>query len=508
MQAAIRAGLREEMFLDPEARSVFSHISKHYRAAATKKQFPTLDFLKTKFPAFDYMPMEEDVGQLESIIGDLRHNAEVTELIGAARTFQDLVHEEDYDEAKKFINDSIAKIRRRLGGSTSGFGVHDIIDGVIRSYEEAQTGAQYGVPWPWECLTEDTMGKRPGDFIVFYGRMKSMKTWILLFCAAVDYLFYNQRVMIWSKEMNEPQLRLRLGSIFAEVDYQLLKKGRLPPHVYDRAVQRLREVQEILDESNEDMESRARQGTRDILVLAGQSAPLTIEGIESAIEEFGPDVVYLDSFYHLRSERAERERQMWARIQYLAEDLKNLAMGEQVPIIAAAQANRLGEKLAGENLSEVAGSDAIAREADLIMRVLRKVVSELDEPEYEGYYEEMKEKAERAKATRRLAARPGFRTRIPKKVLMPEEAPIRRGAEICLVLGGNRDGTLEAFTINCIPGYDFSVNNPSLTYEEVKKWLKEDMDAAEKEIKKAVKRQQQVKDNAPVGRFVDHRKRR
>jgi len=94
-------------------------------------------------------------------------------------------------------------------------------------------------------LTEDTLGKRPGDLIIFYARMKMMKTWVMLCCAIHDFMVNRCRVLIWSKEMSKDKMALRIASLIAKVDYQLFKKGKLPPVVYEKAC---RILESLLDE--------------------------------------------------------------------------------------------------------------------------------------------------------------------------------------------------------------------------------------------------------------------
>ena len=65
--------------------------------------------------------------------------------------------------------------------------------------------------------------------------------------------------------------------------------------------------------------------------------------------------------------------------------------------------------------------------------------------------------------------------KIPSKALRPQtDSAPRVGAEIALILGGNREGVLEAFTIHAIPGYNFQLISARYSTEEIKKWLTED----------------------------------
>jgi replicative DNA helicase len=344
------------------------------------------------------------------------------------------------------------------------------------------------------------MGKQPGDFIVFYGRIKSMKTWTLLFNAAFDYLENNERVLIWSREMNKKKICLRLASLLAGVDYQLFKKGKLPQHLANKAFRILEELLENDDQSWQrereveydeetgeehvrvigELSREARLGTRNLLLLCGRAAPRTIEELQAVIQDWCPSVVYLDSFYHLESERAASSIR-WQRVAALAEDVKGLAEDEEIPIIATHQANKQGEKTHGETMSDMAESEVIAREGDLIIRQFMRKGKELYEDDYEVASEKERRDVKPSNGRRTVIPRKIKETSddLPSKVEEAEASP-RTGAELALVLSGNREGVLEAFTIHAIPGYNFSLISVNHSTAEIKEWVERDREGGGK----------------------------
>jgi hypothetical protein len=124
-------------------------------------------------------------------------------------------------------------------------------------------------------------------------------------------------------------------------------------------------------------------------------------------------------------------------------------------------------------LTDVADSDVIAREADLIIRILKRRGKPLHEDEYEVEMDRLKASGP-PKAKIRIKMRPD-QFKAPRKALIPaDDPPPRVGAEIALILGGNREGVLDAFTIHAIPGYNFSLMSANYSTEEIKKWVNED----------------------------------
>jgi len=160
-----------------------------------------------------------------------------------------------------------------------------------------------------------------------------------------------------------------------------------------------------------------------------------------------------------------------------------MAEDEGFPIVAVHQANRLGEKTHGNTMADMSDSDVIAREADLIIRVIKRRGKELYEDDYE--VEKEKDKAAPvAPVIKTPSIKFGPKIKLPKKVetVVPpsdidddddDDAP-RVGAELALVLPGNREGILDAFTISAIPGYNFDFISSDYSLEEIETWVKQD----------------------------------
>jgi len=486
LQEAIRRGLTEDQFKDPEARQIWRHLQKHWFTRSTIKTLPSIASVQHKWPSFQLTADPLEDAALEALIEELKNKSFESDARSLASYFQELVDsEENPAEAVRAMQGHLSDLVRQLDHAEH-MGVGEVVDEAFAHYEMAQTGEVYGIPWPWPVLTNDTLGKRPGDFIVFYARMKQMKTWVMLYCAVYDYMVNNARVIIWSREMNKAKMSLRIASLMAQVDYQLFKKGKLPPKIQSRTydlLQDLRSEDYIAHVDPEQRKEDARVGSRQLLLLCGRDAPVELESVASIVREFCPDVLYLDSFYHLQT-RKKQSTQRWQRIAELAEDVKSMAEDECIPVVAVHQANRLGEKTHGNTMADMSDSDVIAREADLIIRVIKRRGQELYEDDYEVEMEKEKAAVKQRKAEKAVPSkRP--RIRLPKKVEEEaarqeaereedeDDAP-RVGAELALVLPGNREGILDAFTIRAIPGYNFEFQSSDYSLDEIEEWVKQD----------------------------------
>lgn len=348
-------------------------------------------------------------------------------------------------------------------------------------------------------------------------------TWVALYCAAYDYLFNNARVMFWSREMGKAKAALRLASIFGGVDYQIFKRGKLPPPV----LRRMRDAFDMLKQDDFRYKGTNSTNGRDLRLLAGRNAPVSLDQIVIEIQTFRPEIVYLDSFYHI--DPGGKSGKRWERLAMLGERCKIIAEDESVPIIAIHQANRLGDKVAGSTMADVADSDVLAREATLVVRIVKNRNQQLQEEEYEQWWDEhpdgteeeleeaileteyaeeaeieealedndvdlsllvgAKEELEeeeppkpkrkihfpKAKKAKKVGKpKPETEVREPVKWEAPNYDTPRIGTKLGLVFGGNRDGTLEAIVINAIPGYDFNFVSLDYSVEDIEGWLDND----------------------------------
>jgi replicative DNA helicase len=494
---ALHRGVGEEHFLNADSRTIFKYLKQHWFNQSTTGTLPTIQRVRQKWPAFTLTATSQDEeGALAALIDELKMKSFESDVYSMADYFKELV-EEDPENAVRVLKARFIELEARLntGGENPGMGLQEILSLAQEHYEGAQTGAIYGVPWPWACLTEDTLGKRAGDFVVFYGRMKSMKTWILLYCAAVDYLNHNRRVLVWSREMSPMKLGLRMATLLSRVDYQLFKKGLLPPKMREHCFNVLKSL--IKGNAKHDVRRGAASGLRDIMMLAGKYAPKDLDTLKKKVDEFQPDVIYLDSFYHMDSARSKDITVRWQRVATMAEDVKAYAEEVELPIVAVHQANRSGEKTYGNTLADLADADVIAREADLIIRVLKSPqYNELHEEDYEEEFAKVLQRAKSGAPSPRGRMLPRIRltreepidpNHVSPRLMehLTDEAGIKRvGGELALVMGGNREGTLEAFTIKAIPSYNFGLIDDKPDMKRIKEWMKIDEKDDDKPAKK------------------------
>jgi replicative DNA helicase len=366
-----KARIDESFFMSSEAREVYRYLRDQYHSASTTGLVPSLDMVTHRFPAF-YPALPPDAVPL--LCEQLRYERVQSELMSLAQELTVLAQTNPM-EAKVKLHEkasviaSISEAGHDMAMATSFQSIWDRYNMV------ANCKGMLGIPYPWQPLNEELQGMQDSQFIVLYGRPKSMKTWMALYMAVCAYKYSRRRVLFYSGEMSPDMLLLRAVSILAEVDYRLLKNGQLQPEIRDNVFQILFDLKS--DEAAHSVYGGKRSPyfivTTDRSTGSGGGG---VAWLQAKIRELEPDIVFVDGMYLMNDDRGGKNVQEWQRVLHISRDLKKTARGFNIPVIGVTQANRNAEKTQGEDLTELAYSDALGQDADAVMRVTKKEVVE------------------------------------------------------------------------------------------------------------------------------------
>ena len=387
MYAVHKEGITEDYFFVVEARALFSYLADYYQGSKTRNMVPERELVLKKFPSVD-LPTPSDRHTIPSLCYEMKQEYLRVKIEGIANKLEKTYVEDPSGALSRLVQDSkallgVAEESRDILLAESG-------EAMKREYllKESSQG-MVGIPWPvgWGLhtdlgkpdiseetgrqkhpLNEQSGGMQKGEFILFYGRPKSMKTWILMDLAAECYYHLNQRVLVFTKEMTPEQLRWRIVARMQGVNYAALKTGKLPPEERD-------EFFDLVDNLKSEEERMTSFGhNRAMLVTTGwqrESVQSGLQSLQSKIEEFEPDIVLADAVYRMKATRNKDGGAIWQDIHEIAYGLHDLAVEYSLPIVATSQANRKGEELKGTSLAEIAYGDTFGQACDYAIRVLK-----------------------------------------------------------------------------------------------------------------------------------------
>lgn len=242
-----------------------------------------------------------------------------------------------------------------------------------------------GIPYPWEVLNHATQGMLPGEFILFYGRPKSLKTWVLLRLATYAYDFANRRVLIYTREMTPEQMMDRCICLLIGAPYTALKEGKLSeiPAPYGGNMEEM--FYDLLSSIQADEKTCALEyGYNKSLIITSDRDDTKgggVQGLREKIKHHKPDLVCADALYLMRNDRDGGRRSVkWNDQAAITQDLKDLALDQGVPLIGTTQANRGSEEKKGQNVSNISFSDSYGMDCDLAIEIIkRKLTDETNE---------------------------------------------------------------------------------------------------------------------------------
>lgn len=414
--------LTEADFQTLEGKEWFKFLKTTYRSRETYGEVPSLDRFKRRFPSFPYAPTSDSV---RALVGELVQSNAVTDGQLMVEEAREYLEEGDLAAAFTSMQEFLSFWNKRQ--AEGGDIVLSKSSGLLREQYESIKNADgmLGIPWPWEPCNEETLGMQGGQLIVIYGRPKSMKTWVALVIAVHAYLYHHARVLFYSREMGREQLLRRAASIIAGLDYRDVKRAKLSKS--DEA-----ELFAALDmlEASEQVNATGRKGTFIISNDRGPSLGATMDLLKEKARDEQVDLLVIDAVYKLKDSRTKARDSDWKTQANVIQDAKDVGVDLNIPVIAVTQANRKAATKASKvDIGEVAFTDTVGMEADLLCRIIKG-----KDPE----------------------------TGLP---------------EIVLAWPATRDEELEPFLINALPGCDFSLKKRRLTSQDVKdRMVQEDTD--------------------------------
>lgn len=193
---------------------------------------------------------------------------------------------------QKDATDEVIKLADYLRTSTMAqLQVHtlaDIAEDVFSLYERIERG-EIGVPFPWEVMTNMTLGMWPGTLTFYVARPGVGKTWTAVIIAMHAWAA-GKKVLIVSPELGRVELGERMVAKYGQIPYKDMVSATLG------AGGGKVHLRKVVDELK-------KVGQR--LFILDNEEKLQPKFIEQAIQMTEPDLVIFDSIYMLRAEEGK-----------------------------------------------------------------------------------------------------------------------------------------------------------------------------------------------------------
>ena len=262
------------------------------------------------------------------------------------------------------LNDAVDKLRTMLAGSNAILNpgsfntLEDLVEDVVADYIEArdEPGLR-GVTLGYSHLDDLTLGAQGGDLIVVAGRTGMGKSWTLV-KMAYEAARLGHNIGLVSMEMSLVPIARRWVGLHTGINPNLIRAGQLSSHAEQRLVQQAQEITEQSEHNN-------------VYLLSGDFSK-RVGQVERMIDEYEIDALYIDAAYLLTPEGQKKGFvTRWESIASVIQELKQIALRYNKPIILSVQMNRQVKKSTNRELdtSDIGGSDAIGQDASIIIGI-------------------------------------------------------------------------------------------------------------------------------------------
>jgi replicative DNA helicase len=275
--------------------------------------------------------------------------------------------EDEAGEVLNYAESEILAIGQR-GKRAEYYPLQEVLRRNIERMEEMSkknTDGLTGLTTGFPELDKKTLGLQPSDLIILAARPGMGKTSLALNIAANAARKADAKVMIFSLEMDELQLGLRLLAAEAMIPSDELRGGKV---YHDTGkVEKLAEAQQTLSQAAINIDSTSGIQINEIRNKCRRMK--LKEGLDLVIVDY---LQLMDVGGSAKNSSRPENRQQ--EIATLSRMLKQLAREMECPFIVLSQLSRAVEQRGGHkpNLSDLRESGAIEQDADIVMFIYQE----------------------------------------------------------------------------------------------------------------------------------------
>jgi len=363
LAAILNYGIVLDDYRSSEGKGMFQHLLAYYNDSSSSGSLPGVNAAQILFPNFELC--DDASMSTEKLCEELRRQRNVLEVREVAAKLAD---DADRDPMKAMAEcHGRLQTLMALGGSKKTDVAFDsALDDILFEYEQVEAGVDMSkMRWPWPILQDETRGIQKDDYIVFYGRPKSKKSWVLAYLIAQAYM-QGKSVLVYTKEMTPHNILKRIAACLAYLPYREFRQGRLSIEerhlLFD-----LRETVQVLKQS------------QNFVVLSGKDVTGggdTVPWLRSKVEKYKPHVQFVDGLYLMSdADTGRKNKAAHEKMSGISRAYRQLILDTEIPGVATLQANRKAAGHSNAELDEIAFSDAIGQDATMAARVISEKTS-------------------------------------------------------------------------------------------------------------------------------------
>ena len=342
-------GVNESWFHDANDKKLFKFLQHHF---ANYSETPSLDVIQENFPTYVPVVVEDSLEYLLDRLVDERRKSIVVSTISDA--IEQVENNKDHEEALNAMVRGFSRIESEGLSRTNDIEITKAAAHAKEEYERRKNNpGLLGFSTGFPTMDEATAGMQAGQLIFIVAPPKTGKSTVALQMAATNHL-NGLRPMFLSFEMNNEEQKLRYYAIRSRVSHHRLRTGTLTDEEEARFYQKIDSIQNMEDE----------------MWFVDSANGVTVSSVASKIQNFKPDIVYVDGTYLMIDEEgAEAYNQQMTNI---TRALKRLAQKAKIPVVATTQVLNWKMRKGQVTADAIGYSSSFHQDADVIFGLQRE----------------------------------------------------------------------------------------------------------------------------------------
>lgn len=281
----------------------------------------------------------------------IRSRAVFNTIASEQPTLLDAMRSRDMDQALQVLQRTV-RTATRFQSQNDIYTIGETIEQVMEEYQVAHANpGRQGITLGWPVLDELTGGAEPGDVITFVARPGMGKSWSMIHCAREAWRAGNS-VLFVTMEMTALQIARRFLGLEAGVNPDYVRRGQLSAHAESALYQRIPNI----------------ANGAPFHLLAGEFQK-SVPVVDSAVQEFSPDIVYIDASYLMAPTEGRGKRSQWEALTDVGKEVKEMALRRRKPVVQSVQFNREVKKSKEVDLAHIGGSDVVGQISSIAIAI-------------------------------------------------------------------------------------------------------------------------------------------
>jgi replicative DNA helicase len=347
MRLVAEARITPEYFQDDQHRRVFEYVIRHHQQYG---QMPLAVHIRRNWPEYRVLKVEHD---LDYYVDEMKKQYLFEQMQLTLADMQEELEGRDPQAALRILQETVGTLSM-IDSAMVDVDLSATYEQRLEDYEEFREnkGKLRGITTGFPSLDKATLGLQPKQFVVLVGLPKAGKSTMLLAMAIAAHTL-GLKVLFIGFEMSNQEQGARYDSMVAKVDHLRLLSGEI-------GTKDIRDLERA---------GEARAGLDEFISSTDISAGATISAVAAKIDQYKPDVVFIDGLYLMDDENGEPKGSSQA-LTNISRGCKRMAQLKEVPIVGTTQVlhSKVSRSM-GIQASSVGYTSAFGQDCDLMVAV-------------------------------------------------------------------------------------------------------------------------------------------